>query len=136
MERAKAERLAAIEAENAVIAERLRWQNIDPEELRKLEEEAAHKRYAEAVANSVLMGKDPVKEDFSVLVEGLDPERVKQELAKVAATMAAMPEIEIMPGVKVDGARVKAKIDQVDLHASIGVDRDFLEKKATEEERV
>lgn len=136
MERAKAERLAQIEAENAVIAERLRWENMPPEELRMHEEEAAHRRYAEAVANTLLMGKDPMKEDFSTLVEGLDPKRTADMVATVAAEMSAVVPIAEqlrIPGLMkmVDPSKVRAHMEKLDVDAVIATDVAFLaERKA------
>lgn len=141
MERAKAERLAAIEAENAVIAERLRWQNMDPEELRQLEEEAAHRRYAEAIANTLLLGKDPLKEDFSALVEGLDPKRTQEMIDNVAAEIGGVKLEQIAAPIPdsfgmmmpvpemVDPAKVTVKMARLKAEDVIATDIAFLEQK-------
>lgn len=88
MDRARAALLAQVEAHNAAVLERERWDNMPAEELAAEIRLAEHRRYVSAVANCVHRGV-PLPDD--VTADGLDKATLVAMLKADADTLAAMP---------------------------------------------
>jgi hypothetical protein len=101
MEREAARRLAEIETINAAVTEKARWENMPADQLAVLEKAAAARRYAEAVADCLIGGKDPTvvadlaktapKADRAAALAAVASELdAKDDFAEVAAGLRAV----------------------------------------------